>query len=148
MPEAGSLLRRFGAILYDAFVLAALAIGITGALLIIRRAAIEPGTWWYQLLLGAVLLTYFAGFWWRRGQTVGMVAWQLHVVGEDGGRVTLTRALVRAFVAPLSWAAAGLGFLWSLVDREQRTWHDLASHTRLVRMALADPGNGEQHGAA
>jgi uncharacterized RDD family membrane protein YckC len=35
----------------------------------------------------------------------------------------------------VSLAAAGLGFLWSLVDAERRTWHDLASGTVLVRLA-------------
>ena len=44
-------------------------------------------------------------------------------------------------IGKLSWAAlaatlaaAGLGFAWALVDRERRTWHDIASGTVMVRM--------------
>lgn len=146
MPEPGSLPRRLAAIAYDALVLAAVLIVLTGVLLILTRgAAIEPGTQWYQLLLGVVLVGYFAGFWWRRGQTVGMVAWQLHVLDKDGGPVSLRQALLRALVAPLSWAVFGLGMAWSLLDRERRTWHDLVSGTRLMRYRLADPRHREQH---
>jgi uncharacterized RDD family membrane protein YckC len=64
-----------------------------------------------------------------------MRPWRLRVVADDGGRAS-TRALwLRFAVATLSLAPGGLGFLWSLIDRERRTWHDIASRTRLVREA-------------
>ena len=72
---------------------------------------------------------------WRYGgQTLGMRPWRLKVLAADG-RIAPPRTLaLRYAVATLSLAAAGLGFLWSLVDRERRTWHDLASGTVLVRL--------------
>jgi uncharacterized RDD family membrane protein YckC len=63
-----------------------------------------------------------------------MRPWRLKVLGTDG-RVAPARTLwLRYAVATLSLAAGGLGFAWSLVDRERRTWHDLASGTVLVRL--------------
>ncbi|MEJ1377571.1 MAG: RDD family protein, partial [Candidatus Sedimenticola sp. (ex Thyasira tokunagai)] len=36
--------------------------------------------------------------------------------------------------AIISWLALGLGFLWLLVDRKNRTWHDRLSGTRLIML--------------
>ena len=55
--------------------------------------------------------------------------WAAAVLWVVGGALALRYA-----VATLSLAAGGLGFLWSLIDRERRTWHDLASGTVLVRL--------------
>ena len=72
------------------------------------------------------------GFWLRTGQTLGMLAWRLRVVQSDNGRsITWKQALIRYFVALLSWAAVGLGFAWALFDRNRNTWHDLLSGTEL-----------------
>jgi uncharacterized RDD family membrane protein YckC len=73
---------------------------------------------------------------WRRGgQTLGMRPWRLRVVADEGGPASLRALWLRYAVATLSLALGGLGFLWSLFERERRTWHDLASGTRLVREA-------------
>ncbi len=75
-------------------------------------------------------------FWTHGGQTLGMRAWRLRLVSDDGDKVTLRQALVRYAVAILSWLVLGLGFLWILFDGKKRAWHDIASRTRLV---LVDP---------
>jgi uncharacterized RDD family membrane protein YckC len=62
-----------------------------------------------------------------------MRPWRLQVLAADGQAASLSKLWLRYAVATLSLAAAGLGFLWSLVDAERRTWHDLASATVLVR---------------
>jgi len=31
----------------------------------------------------------------------------------------------------------GLGFFWSLLDKQERTWHDMASLTRVVHIPRA-----------
>ena len=75
-------------------------------------------------------------FWTHGGQTLGMRAWRMRLFSETGAKVTFAQACIRYLVAILSWAALGLGFLWTLIDAEKRTWHDIASRTRLV---LVDP---------
>jgi uncharacterized RDD family membrane protein YckC len=56
------------------------------------------------------------------------------VQSSNGNRVTWQQALVRYLAALVSWLALGLGFIWSLFDRERKTWHDRLSGTEL-RMA-------------
>jgi hypothetical protein len=41
--------------------------------------------------------------------------------------------MARFLLSLLSAAALGMGFLWSLLDRQQRCWHDRLSGTRLFR---------------
>ena len=40
--------------------------------------------------------------------------------------------MIRCLGALLSAACLGLGYLWKLVDRNHRYWHDYLSGTRLV----------------
>ncbi len=113
------------------FVAACFALAATGGALDVRRLE-------YKLLMQGCVLAltalYFVWSWVRGGQTVGMRAWRLRVVAADGGPVDRTRALLRFAVALVSLAAFGLGFLWCLIDRDRRAWHDMAAGTLLVRM--------------
>lgn len=131
-PPAG-LLRRLAAIVYDMLIILALSIAASGVLLTFSAGeAIAAGTLWYQLILAAIVAGYFVISWWRRGQTIGMLAWRLRLLSADGSKVSLPQCLLRALAAAVSWLPAGLGFLWVLVDRRNRAWHDLATQTRLV----------------
>jgi uncharacterized RDD family membrane protein YckC len=91
------------------------------------RAALALAVW-------GVVGTYFVLSWRRGGQTMGMRPWRLKVLGLDGRTAGTGTLWLRYAVATLSLFAGGLGFLWSLVDGERRTWHDLASRTVLVRL--------------
>jgi Predicted membrane protein/domain len=71
---------------------------------------------------------------WRRGgQTLGMRPWRLHLRTREGGQPTRRAVWLRYLVGTLSLLAGGLGFWWSLVDRQRLTWHDRASGTWLQR---------------
>lgn len=129
-----SLLRRLAAILYDA--LLNLALWIIAALVFIgfnKGAAIET----YQNLplqvaLAAISFAFFVGYWTKVGRTLGMQSWGLQLETNNGKLPTLATASVRFFAALLSWAPAGLGFLWQLWDKDKLTWHDRISGTHLV----------------
>jgi uncharacterized RDD family membrane protein YckC len=112
------------------FVATVLALALTGGTLDVRLVA-------HKLLVQALVLaasaTYFVVSWRRGGATIGMRAWRLRVVAADGAPVDLRRALLRFAVALLSLGACGLGFVWCLIDRERRAWHDIAAGTLLVR---------------
>lgn len=146
-PSPG-LLRRLGAIAYDSLVLAALLMIATALVLPFTGGeAVGAGNGLFQLYLAAVVLLFFGWFWTRSGQTIGMVAWRLRVVREDGSPLSWQDAVVRALAAVPSWLALGAGFWWSVFDRDGRTWHDRLSGTRLVLLPLpsANPGQ-RQHG--
>jgi len=127
-----SLLRRLGAILYDSLLILALLMLVTTIFLIPRGGeAVEPYTVTHQITSFAVIYVFFVGFWSKSGSTLGMQSWGLRAESADGEIPTFAKANLRFFAAILSWAAAGLGFLWQLWDSEQLAWHDRLSGTRL-----------------
>jgi uncharacterized RDD family membrane protein YckC len=113
------------------FFAGAIALGLAGGALethVIERKLLT------QMLLLAFTALYFVISWTRGGQTIGMRAWRLRVRRADGARLTWPRALLRFGVALISLAAFGIGFLWALLDPQQRTWHDIATATTLMRL--------------
>jgi uncharacterized RDD family membrane protein YckC len=85
-------------------------------------------------ILFFVLFGFFAKFWTHSGQTLGMQVWGVRVQNADGSRISLWQALLRFVVSIASWLCAGLGFIWSLFDKQKRGWHDIYSDTQLVRV--------------
>ena len=138
--QAPGLLRRLTAILYDFLLLAALLMLASALVVIPLGAGMEVDSRtisqnpFYRIYLILVIVGFFCGFWLRGGQTLGMRAWRIMVVRNDGSPLTLSDALKRFSAALLSWAALGIGFLWSLFDEEKLTWHDRLSGTRLVML--------------
>jgi uncharacterized RDD family membrane protein YckC len=129
-----SLLRRFGAILYDFFLL--LTVLFISSFLIVIPTGIKPEDQYFFLFQTYIFLIaylFFAWFWTGDGQTLGMRTWKIKLVMENGAAVTWKSALLRFSIAIISWLVFGLGFLWSLWDKQHRTWHDIASKTRLIR---------------
>jgi uncharacterized RDD family membrane protein YckC len=135
---AGLALRLLAA-LYDAlpvlalwFVAAILALALTGGTLDVHRL---PHKMLMQTLLLVFTATYFVFSWRRGGQTIGMRPWRLRIVSADGGPLDTRQALLRFFVSLISLAAAGLGFWWAWFDTQNRTWHDIAAGTVMVRLS-------------
>ena len=63
------------------------------------------------------------------GDTAGMRWAHLRLVNFDGRAPDREERLARMASGCLSFMAAGLGLLWSLVDEETLTWHDHMSKT-------------------
>lgn len=145
MPPANPapLHLRLAALAYDLFPLAALWMATAGLFLFAAHGAVDaahpPAI--YRIGLQIALLTVTAGYfvlsWSRGGQTIGMRAWRIRITTVDGDALPWPRALLRFAVALPSLGALGLGFLWCLVDRERRAWHDLAARSACVRVARA-----------
>ncbi len=87
-----------------------------------------------QLYLVTIIGLFFGFFWVRGGQTLGMHAWHLRLVREDGSRLRPGDALMRLVWATLCLAPAGAGLLWMLFDRDRLTCYDRLSHTRPIRV--------------
>jgi uncharacterized RDD family membrane protein YckC len=99
------LLRRLGAIVYDAlllcatlFIATALVLPVTGGV------AVAGGNPLFSLYLLLICFLFYGWFWTHGGQTLGMRAWKFRVQQHDG--------------RPISWWAAGVRFalagLWFL----------------------------------
>ena len=139
LPAAG-LLRRLAAMLYDGLLLLALLLIATACLLPFTGGkAIDwdhfPLLWLlHKLMVVGLLVGFYGVFWTRRGQTLGMASWHLRVERVDGAVLTWHDALVRLGAVVLSWIPLGLGWIWCVVDRRHRTWHDILSQTRVVML--------------
>lgn len=141
MPFAtpASFWLRTAAAVYDLFPLIGLWMLTTAVAMLVAHGDVDvahpPPTWHLalQAALLAVTAAYFAVSWARGGQTIGMRAWRLRVVSSEGGALPWPRALLRFALALGSLLAFGLGFLWCLIDRRRRGWHDIVARSEVVR---------------
>jgi uncharacterized RDD family membrane protein YckC len=133
LPRA-TLTRRLAAIAYDAILL--FGVLFLASVLALPLTGDDPNRAHHPLFTSYIFFVcffFFGWFWTHGGQTLGMRAWRVRVVRHDGGGpISWWQALLRFLVAIASWLALGAGFLWSLFDKERRTWHDIYSETVLV----------------
>lgn len=128
--------RRLLAIIYDAVIL-------LGLLMLASAIALPFGDaqkvalkdFWFTLWLLFACFAYLGGCWRHGGMTVGMRAWRIKLISDDDQLISWPRCLLRFFVGVLSISALGLGILWSLIDKKNRGWHDIAARTVLIRQA-------------
>jgi uncharacterized RDD family membrane protein YckC len=75
---------------------------------------------------------FYAWFWTHGGQTLGMRAWKIKLVQDNGAPVSWTQAFFRFCYSLISWVPCGAGYLWMLVDKQKRTWHDKVSRSHII----------------
>ncbi|ALU44192.1 RDD family protein [Pseudoalteromonas rubra] len=146
-PRAG-LTRRLASLIYDGLVVIAFAMLSMVVFLLIVEGFISLG-WISQgnhedvsaLIQATPLLSFFRGFvlivvsvlffayfWVKSGQTIGMRAWRLKVQTPDGKLLSWPRASARALCALL-----GLGNLLVLIDfKHKRALQDMICGTEVV----------------
>jgi uncharacterized RDD family membrane protein YckC len=96
-----------------------------------NRFAVNYGANAISTLLG---LVYFIGFWSLRGQTPGMMPFNMKVVrADDGGPVDLVRGLLRYVGLIISFAVIFIGVIWAAFDSRKQGWHDKIAGTVVVR---------------
>lgn len=122
---------------YDGVVLAGLLV-IAAALALPfdegnQRALRDPV---FTLYLLSVVFLYLAFCWRNGGMTLGMRAWKLRLLPDEGEAISWKTCFLRYAISMVSIALLGLGFLWSIFDRHNRCWHDLASHSGIYRMKV------------
>ena len=140
--QPASFWRRLMSMLYDlpvVVVLWMLATAIAMAMGMENRTAGKDP--WYTVGLLLIWFGYLGWSWTRGGMTLGMRAWKLRIETSEGKNPDWSRCLLRFALSGLSWAAAGLGYLWMLIDRDGLTWHDRLSQTRIVQAAAGTKPN-------
>lgn len=146
--QLASGIRRFGAAVIDlALILAAFqGVALTGLLgaawaaplpadpdqiaaTIAKNGPIYPlATIGALLVLGSILSVGLIG------RSPGKLLFGIRVVTKKTGKKPgILRATIRALLSLISLAFAGMGYLWSIVDRERRTLHEVATGTTTVR---------------
>jgi uncharacterized RDD family membrane protein YckC len=132
------LLRHMAAIVYDFLLLVALLFFATAILLPFNHGeAFSQQQIFYPLYLFVVSFCFYGWFWTHGGQTLGLKSWKIKVLSDKYELITWRQAFIRFITSLFSWAILGLGFLWILIDKNQRSWHDMASKTGLF---VVSPG--------
>lgn len=135
------LLRRLAAMVYDTLLVLPLVMASVAVFMGLRTLVVgSPGqgevvqldAWLVRLVALFTVIVFFSWFWLKSGQTLGMQAWRIQLVDFSGGPPSAKQALVRCLGALLSAVCLGLGYLWCLVDRKGRYWHDYLSRTELI----------------
>lgn len=148
-PRAG-FWRRFASLIYDSLVVISLSM-LTAILyfaviqilitlgVIVQTEGLDPAGFIDEtpLLSGirsalfvGVNIVFFAYFWTKSGQTIGMRAWRLKVQTRDGKLISWSQAVIRSVTALL-----GLGNLVVLVDfKNKRALQDYLSKTEVVAL--------------
>ena len=142
--------RRFASLIYDSLVVISLSM-LTAILyfaviqvlitlgVIVQTEGLDPAGFIDEtpLLSGirsalfvGVNIVFFAYFWTKSGQTIGMRAWRLKVQTLDGKLISWSQAVIRSVTALL-----GLGNLVVLVDfKNKRALQDYLSKTEVVAL--------------
>ena len=67
------------------------------------------------------------------GQTIGKRTAGIMVLRPDGHPIDLQTSLIRSGMGLISLLPLGLGFLWSLWDKDKQTWHDKVAGTSVFK---------------
>lgn len=117
--------------LYDSFLLIAIAMLSTAILLGFTGGEILKGLA-YQLFLYLEIFFFYFTFWKVKGQTLGMQVWKIKTVNDEGGILTSTQCVIRFLAATVSIVLFGAGFFWALFSRDRSCWHDRLSGTHVI----------------
>ncbi|QUJ67908.1 RDD family protein [Photobacterium sp. GJ3] len=141
------LFRRIGAWIYDALVVAAvlmlaggLAMAVVAILLNAGILTLAPyidaseylskhpvAAPLYSMYLALSVIGFYAYFWCKAGQTLGMRAWKLRIQNADGSNIRLTQALIR-----MATSAFGLGNLMVPFSTTKQSFQDLMAECEMV----------------
>jgi len=79
-------------------------------------------------------LVYFVGFWTWRGQSPGMIPFNMRIVlAAAGGKVDVVRSLLRYVGLIISIVILFLGLIWIAFDRRKQGWHHKIAGTVVMR---------------
>jgi uncharacterized RDD family membrane protein YckC len=148
VPKNAGFFLRLAAWFYDFLIIVAILILGAGVLVSIGEALIKLGVVHHENYLDtadflshhpiasplftaylALIWLGFFVFFWRRGQTLGMRAWGLAIVDLQGGKITVTQALIRLFTS-----AFGLANLAALIDPQNRGFQDIWAKTYIIKV--------------
>jgi uncharacterized RDD family membrane protein YckC len=131
-PNA-SLVKRLMAMVYDSLLVMAVWMLVGYVFIAFNDGEAVSGPLFNSTVF-LVTFLFFALFWTRSGQTLGMIAWRLRVETDQGQPITAKHALLRFMAAILSALVLGLGYWWILVDKNNLSWHDHWSNSRIVQL--------------
>ena len=79
-----SLLRQLAAMIYDSLLIFAVLFFASAIALLFNGGEAIEAKLWFKLYLLLTVFTYYAWFWNKSGQTLGMRAWKIRIITDTG----------------------------------------------------------------
>jgi len=128
-----SIWRRFGAILYDSFLVLAILIIMSIPLYSFDLQENESLKIIIQIYYYLITQYFFVWFWVNNQGTLGMKTWKIKIISDSEEPLSYKKAVIRFNIAILSFLFFGLGFLISMFRKDRKCLHDFISRTILVK---------------
>ncbi|MEM7562774.1 MAG: RDD family protein, partial [Pseudomonadota bacterium] len=136
-----SLIKQLAAMLYDSLLIFSVLFLATAIALIFTQGEAIVSSPAFNLYLTIVVFSFYAWFWSRSGQTLGMRVWKIKIVSEFGGNPSWPVSYLRLVFALISMACIGLGYWWRLF--KPYTWHDHLSQTMIIDISKSTTQHAE-----
>ena len=137
MHSAG-FFRRILALVYDSLVIAGILLSFTLLLVILNGGYAVPGSFVsiVQLIVCVCVGPLFYSYFWlvNNGQTIGMQAWKIRLVSLNSSKLNAKQTYLRCLVSTLSFVCFGIGYFWILFNKNNLSWSDFATNTRIVKV--------------
>tara|TARA_B100001123_G_scaffold35063_2_gene36390 strand:- start:2815 stop:3231 length:417 start_codon:yes stop_codon:yes gene_type:complete len=136
MNSAG-FLKRILALIYDSLLIAAIIIVASLLLVFINGEYPKPGTLLsiIQFLISILVGPLFYSYFWltNDGQTTGMQAWKIKLVSSNESKLNMKQTYLRCLISVISFLFIGIGYFWILFNKNNLSWSDIATKTRVVK---------------
>ena len=136
MNSAG-FLKRILALIYDSLLIAAIIIVASLLLVFINGEYAKPGTLlsFIQFLISILAGPLFYSYFWltNDGQTTGMQAWKIKLVSSNESKLNMKQAYLRCLISVISFLFIGIGYFWILFNKNNLSWSDMATKTRIIK---------------
>ena len=103
-----------------------------------RALHLDDHVWFISFI--AYLWAFLFYFFWIYGKTPGKALLGLRVVSKRGERLGPLRSFLRVPAYLVSYAFFCLGFIWIMISKERRGWHDFLVGSCVVYDWDARPG--------
>ena len=135
MANAG-FFRRIFSLVYDSLAIIGIIFSLTLLLVLLNGGSPKTGEVadYMQLIItvfsGPVFYTYF----WlaNDGQTLGMQAWKIKLISEE--KLSVRICLLRCAFSTFSFLFFGIGYLYILINRDNKSLADLATNTVICKI--------------
>jgi len=155
------LWKQFAAMLYDSLLITAILFVATAIALIFHHGEAIKTNPLFNLYLVLLIFLFYAWFWQKSGQTLGMKVWKTKIVTDSGYYPSMFTSFLRLFMSivfPMTffiineffvffsdiYIKAGItltiflaGYLNQLF--KNYTWHDRLSQTRVIDISSLPP---------
>ena len=136
MQSAG-FLKRILALVYDSLLIAAIVLVLSLLLVFVNGGYPESGSFvsftqfFILVFAGPIFYSYF----WiaNKGQTTGMQTWKIKLVTMDETELNMKQTMLRCLISTISFVCFGLGYFWILYDKNNLSWSDILTKTKVIK---------------